>query len=117
MTNELNCKILCSVTGVLIHVHVIVVLHSKYSPASQTLNNCCISASLPVLIMHHRPVTSFKCERSASKLRRLHAYMHVSMAQERLTSLALLHIHYEKDINLEEVVYIFTKIAPKENGT
>ena len=41
------------------------------------------------------PVTSCECEWSASKLRRLHTYMHASMAQERLTSLALLH-QYEK---------------------
>ena len=59
------------------------------------------------------PVTSCECEWSASKLRRLHTYMRASMAQERLTSLALLHIHYEKDINLEEVVDIFTKLHPR----
>ena len=35
------------------------------------------------------PVTSCECEWSASKLRRLHTYMHASMAQEMLTSLSI----------------------------
>ena len=45
------------------------------------------------------PVTSCECERSASALRRLNNYMRSSMGKERLANLALLHIHYEQQIN------------------
>ena len=40
------------------------------------------------------PATSCECERSASALRRLHTFNRASMTQERLSSLALMHIHY-----------------------
>ena len=40
------------------------------------------------------PVTSCECESNVSVLRRLKTYMRTSMGQDRLTGLALLHIHY-----------------------
>ncbi|XP_068742165.1 52 kDa repressor of the inhibitor of the protein kinase-like [Montipora capricornis] len=40
------------------------------------------------------PAMSLECERSASSLRRLHTYNRECMGQERLSSLALMHIHY-----------------------
>ena len=46
------------------------------------------------------PVTSCECERSASSLRRLHTFTRTSMAQERLSSLALIHIHYDTKVTL-----------------
>ena len=33
------------------------------------------------------------------------------MTEERLTSLALMHIHYDKEINLDDVVDIFISIT------
>ena len=36
-------------------------------------------------------------------------YNRASMAQERLSSLALMHIRYETDINLGEVVGLFAE--------
>lgn len=59
------------------------------------------------------PATSCECERSASALRRLHTYNRASMNQERLSSLAMIHIHYTKEVNLEEVVDIFAKKHPR----
>ena len=53
------------------------------------------------------PVTSCQCERSASSLRRLHNYLRCSMTQERLSSLALMHIHYNFKVDLQKVVSIF----------
>ena len=35
------------------------------------------------------------------------------MTEERLTSLALMHIHYDKEINLDDVVDIFSKYHPR----
>ncbi|XP_013879734.1 uncharacterized protein LOC106528984 isoform X3 [Austrofundulus limnaeus] len=55
------------------------------------------------------PVTSCECERSASALRRLNNYMWASMGKERLSSLALLHIHYSKHVELDSVVDVFAK--------
>ena len=59
------------------------------------------------------PVTSCECERSASALRRLHNYMRATMGKERLSSLALLHIHYDRKINLDSAVDIFARLHPR----
>ena len=59
------------------------------------------------------PVTSCECERNASALRRLNSYMSASMGKQRLSSLALLHIHLDKDINLDMVTDIFAKLHPR----
>ena len=59
------------------------------------------------------PVTSCECERSASTLRRLNNYMRASMGQNRLASLALLHIHYDQTINIDEVVNTFSRLHPR----
>ncbi|XP_067030617.1 52 kDa repressor of the inhibitor of the protein kinase-like [Acropora muricata] len=53
------------------------------------------------------PATSCECERSASSLRRLYTYNRACMSQERLSSLALMHIHYQVKIDLDEVVNLF----------
>ena len=58
-------------------------------------------------------VTSYKCERSASALRRLNNYMRASTGQTRLSNLALLHIHYNTPINLENVVDIYCRLHPR----
>ena len=59
------------------------------------------------------PVTSCECERSAGTLRRLNNYMRASMGKERLSSLALLHIHYNMDIDLDCFVDVFAKRHPR----
>jgi hypothetical protein len=50
------------------------------------------------------PVTTAECERSVSVLRRLKLYLRSSMGQERPSSLAILHINYSMEINLDAVV-------------
>ena len=59
------------------------------------------------------PVTSTECERNASTLRRLHNYMRAGMTDDRLTSLALMHIHYEHQIDLDTVVQLFSELHPR----
>jgi hAT family C-terminal dimerisation region len=59
------------------------------------------------------PVTSCECERSANSLRRLHIFTRTSMAQDRLSSLALIHIHYDTTVDLDEVVRIFYAKKPR----
>ena len=53
------------------------------------------------------PATSCECERSASSLRRLHTYNGACMGEGRLSSLALIHIHYQVKIDLDEEVNLF----------
>ena len=60
------------------------------------------------------PVTSCECECNASTLRRLRNFMRAGMTENRLTSLALMHIHYEKDVNLDMVVDLFAKLHPRK---
>ena len=59
------------------------------------------------------PVTSCECERSASALRRLHNYMRASMTTTRLSTLALIHIHYDDKVDLDEAVSLFAKLHPR----
>ena len=59
------------------------------------------------------PVTSCQCERNASVLRRLHNFMRAAMTEDRLTSLALMHIHYDFRININEIVDIFAELHPR----
>ena len=60
------------------------------------------------------PVTSCECERSGSTLRRLNTFMRASMGEERLSSLALIHIHYDKPIDLDMAVAFFAKLHPRK---
>ena len=46
-------------------------------------------------------VTNCESERSGSILKRLNTYFRVSMSQERLTSLAMIHINYDQKIDEE----------------
>ena len=50
------------------------------------------------------PVTSAECERSASVLMRLIHYRRASMTGERLSSLAFIHIHYDYNHTLDDIV-------------
>ena len=59
------------------------------------------------------PVTSCECERSFSRLRCLKTYLRSTMGQERLSSLALLSIHRDIDIDVQEVVSEFARAHPR----
>ena len=56
------------------------------------------------------PATSCECERSASALRRLNNYLRASMGKERMANLALLHIHYDKQMDVNRVVDIYSHL-------
>jgi len=64
-------------------------------------------------ILSPLPVTSCGCERSFSAMRRLNTYMRCTMSENRLASLALMHIHYDMQIDLEEVVDLFATFPPR----
>lgn len=59
------------------------------------------------------PVTSSECERNASVVRRLHNFMRAGMTESRLTSLALMHIHYQHHVDLDTVVQLFAELHPR----
>ena len=54
-------------------------------------------------------VTSCECERSISALRRLETYLRTTMSQERINGLALMHVHYGIDVNIEWVIDEFAR--------
>ena len=59
------------------------------------------------------PVTSCECESSASALRRLNNYMRASMGKDRLSHLALLHIHYDVPIYIDNAVDYYARLHPR----
>ena len=76
---------------------------SKFFP-----NIFCILNVLAVL-----PVTSCEVERCISSLRQLKTYLRSAMGPERLTGLALLHIHKDIEISIEEVIHQFAIKHPR----
>ena len=89
--------------------------------APDTPTKCLVHAPENLLPNVHRllrlvgtiPVTSCECERSVSVLRRLKTYLRSTMGQKRLTGLALLHIHYSTQVNLDEILNIFAGLHPR----
>ena len=59
------------------------------------------------------PVTTCECERSISVTRRLKTCLRATMGEERLSGLALMHIHYDMDLNVEEIIDIFARQHPR----
>ena len=59
------------------------------------------------------PITSCTCERSFSTLHRLRNRLRSSMTCTRLTSLALMNIHYAYPVNYDTAVEIFLKMHPR----
>lgn len=59
------------------------------------------------------PVTTWECERNVSALRRLKTYLRSMTSQTRLTGLALLHIHYNMDIDFDEIIRRFAWLHPR----
>ena len=59
------------------------------------------------------PVTSCECERSVSVLRRLKTYLRTTMGQDRMTGLALMHIKYNMELDLEAIINIFAGQHPR----
>ena len=59
------------------------------------------------------PVTTCTCERSVSALRRLKTYMRSTMSDDRLNSIALMHIHRDVDISVEDVIDRFARRNPR----
>lgn len=92
-------------------------LASKPSSCAGALKEC-DKASFPNIFILLQiactiPVTSCECERNASALRRIHNFMRTTMTVERLSSLALMHIHYSHEVNLDRDVDLFAEVHPR----
>lgn len=59
------------------------------------------------------PITTCEAERTVSCLRRLKTYMRSAMGQGRLTGLALMHIHRNMDVNIDDIVQTFAIEHPR----
>ena len=86
-------------------------LQDRPETISDTLKQCCLT-SLPNIFTLLKlfgtiPLSSCSCERSSSALRRLNNYMRCTQSEERLSALALIHMYYEYDINIDHVCKIF----------
>ena len=60
------------------------------------------------------PLSSCGCERSFSTLRRLRTWLRSSMTTSRLTSLALMDLHYSAHVDYKEVVKTFLEKHPRK---
>ena len=59
------------------------------------------------------PVTACSCERYISTLRRLKTFMRSTMGEIRLTSLALLNVHREINLDIEVIINRFALKHPR----
>lgn len=55
------------------------------------------------------PVSNASAERSFSALRRLKSWLRTTMSQNRLTGLALMHVHRDVEISVDSVISRFAK--------
>ena len=58
------------------------------------------------------PITSAECERSFSTLRRLKTYLRATMTSERESGLALMNIHYGRQIDISATIDLFARKHP-----
>ena len=66
------------------------------------------SISTVLLILYTMPASTATTGRSFSVLRRLKTYLRTTMLQDRLTYLAVLHVHRDIDIDINRVMRSFT---------
>ena len=59
------------------------------------------------------PITSAECERSCSTLRRLKTYLRATMTSERESGLALMNIHYGRQIDISATIDLFARKHPR----
>ena len=58
-------------------------------------------------------VTSAECERTISALRRLETYMRSTMTEDRINGLAMLHVHYGVEVNIDAIINQFVRLHPR----
>ena len=76
----------------------------------------CSQAALPniytlIMLFATLPLSSCTCERSGCTLKHLNSYLMSTQTEERLSSLALIHINYS-DFNIDEICKRFLQKHP-----
>ena len=66
-----------------------------------------------VTVLCTLPVTSCSAERSFSGLKRIKTDLRSTMGNKRLSSLALLHMHQDIPVNVEEIIDEFSRHHPR----
>ena len=84
-------------------------LNSTLSQTSNFFPN--IKALITILCI--LPVTSCTAERSFSELKRIKTALRSTMSNERLSNLALLHLHQDIPIDIDEVIDEFSRLHPR----
>ena len=69
-----------------------------------------------LLVLCTLPVTSCSSERSFSTLKRIKTYLRSTCGNERLTSLALMHIHRDVSVSSQEMVDKFARLHPRPSS-
>ncbi len=86
------------------HMHMSKATSERATTCAQALKECdkLLFPNLSVVLQLActLPVTSCECERSASTLCRLCNFMQAGMTDSRLSSLALMHIHFSMPLTL-----------------
>ena len=59
------------------------------------------------------PATTCTCERSISALRRLKTWLRSTMSNERLTGLALMHVHRHMNFDVDKIIDNFAPAYPR----
>ena len=59
------------------------------------------------------PLTTCEAERNISCLRRLKTFMRSSMCVDRLTGLALMHIHKDMIVDIDQIIDMFARKHPR----
>ena len=60
----------------------------------------------------HLPSSTASAERSFCGLKRLKTYLRSSMLEDRLSALALLHIHQDISVPVDEIIDRFARLGP-----
>ena len=88
----------------------------EYDSIADTLRNCnelsCPNIFVALKILAVIPVTTCKCERSVSALRRMKTWLRNTMLNERLNGLAMMHIHTDIPVDIDQVVDEFARQNP-----
>ena len=59
------------------------------------------------------PMSSASSERSFSTLKYLKTYLRNTMGQERLNGLALMYVHRDKNMDIEQLIDLFAQMHPR----
>ena len=83
---------------------------NMFDDTIQEINpDMCPNMSTAVAILLVMSVSSVSAEQPFSAMRRLKNYLRSTMTNERLSGLALMHVHKNKQLNVERIIHQFSR--------